>query len=201
MLKENGSAPRFPGAAAAVDGSEAIASVETRISEIACAHPITPSSTMAAIFQAAVADGRPNLWGTPLRFIELESEHSSASSAEEAALAGARATNFTAGQGLILMTRARAPRPDLVLRMQGVALVGVFLRLTPFATHAGLDRDQLMAAVRPQLQRFFGKRGGRVVEANLDLVAAAWDGVVGVTAAVTALIESPRHDLAVPEVA
>ena len=96
-------APAYPGTRAIIDGSEAIASVETRISEAACAYPITPSTTMAAIYQAAVADGRTNLWGTPLQFIEPESEHSSASAAEGFALAGGRVTNFTAGQGLILM--------------------------------------------------------------------------------------------------
>ena len=95
--------PRFPGEPAIVDGSEAIAHVETRISEGSCAYPITPSTTMAALFQAAVADGKANLWGTPLRFLEPESEHSSASAAEGFALAGGRVTNFTAGQGLILM--------------------------------------------------------------------------------------------------
>ena len=96
-------AVRFPGTPAVVDGSEAIASVEVRISDGACAYPITPSTTMAAIYQSAVAEGRANLWGTPLRFIEPESEHSSASAAEGFALAGGRVTNFTAGQGLILM--------------------------------------------------------------------------------------------------
>jgi pyruvate-ferredoxin/flavodoxin oxidoreductase len=100
---KRGAAVRFPGIPAIVDGSEAIAHVETRISEVACAYPITPSTTMAAVFQAAVAEGRHNLWGTPLRFIEPESEHSSASAAEGVALAGGRVTNFTAGQGLILM--------------------------------------------------------------------------------------------------
>ncbi|MGH2464608.1 MAG: 2-oxoacid:acceptor oxidoreductase family protein, partial [Candidatus Limnocylindrales bacterium] len=85
------------------------------------------------------------------------------------------------------LARSRAPRPDLLIRMQGVALVGAFLRLTPFASRAGLDRDALLAAVRPQLQHFFGKRGGLVVEANLDLVAAAYDGVIDVTAAVNAV--------------
>ena len=95
--------PPFPGIPAIVDGSEAIAHVETRISEGACAYPITPSTTMAALYQAAVADGNTNLWGTPLRFLEPESEHSSASAAEGFALAGGRVTNFTAGQGLILM--------------------------------------------------------------------------------------------------
>ena len=128
----------FPGIPAVVDGSEAIAFVETRISEIACAYPITPSTTMAAIFQAAVADGRPNLWGTPLRFIELESEHSSASSAEGAALAGARATNFTAGQGLILMKEVlyviAGKRLPLVFHVGARALTSQALNI-----HAGHD--------------------------------------------------------------
>ncbi|HEY8167361.1 MAG TPA: 2-oxoacid:acceptor oxidoreductase family protein [Candidatus Limnocylindrales bacterium] len=95
--------PRFPGVPAIIDGSEAIGEVETRIAEAACAYPITPSTTMAAVFQAAVANGARNLWGTPLAFAEPESEHSSASAAEGFALAGGRVTNFTAGQGLILM--------------------------------------------------------------------------------------------------
>ena len=80
----------FPGEPAIVDGSEAIASVENRLSEVACAYPITPSTTMAALFHAAVADGRTNLWGTPLRFVEPESEHSSASAAEGVALTPGR---------------------------------------------------------------------------------------------------------------
>ena len=95
--------PRFPGIPSIVDGSEAIGSVETRIAEAACAYPITPSTTMAAVFQSAVANGQSELWGTPLAFQEPESEHSSASAAEGFAVAGGRVTNFTAGQGLILM--------------------------------------------------------------------------------------------------
>jgi Pyruvate/2-oxoacid:ferredoxin oxidoreductase gamma subunit len=67
--------------------------------------------------------------------------------------------------------------------MQGVALVGVFLRVTPFAAHAGLDRDALLAAIRPGLQRSFGKRGSKVVDANLAVIADAYDGVIDVTAA------------------
>jgi pyruvate-ferredoxin/flavodoxin oxidoreductase len=95
--------PAYPGVAQIADGSEAVAHVETRLSEGCCAYPITPSTTMATLFQAAVADGATNLWGTPLAFVELESEHSSASAAEGFALAGGRVTNFTAGQGLVLM--------------------------------------------------------------------------------------------------
>jgi pyruvate-ferredoxin/flavodoxin oxidoreductase len=98
------------------------------------------------------------------------------------------------------LARRHAPRPDLLLRMQGVALVGVFLRLTPFATRAGLGRDDLLAAVRPQLKRFFGKRGSRVIDANLELIADAYDGVVDVTAAITALVPALPHELTATEV-
>jgi pyruvate-ferredoxin/flavodoxin oxidoreductase len=84
------------------------------------------------------------------------------------------------------LARLHAPRADLVVRMQGVALVGVFLRVAPFASRAGLDRAALMEAVRARLGRFFGKRGGKVVDANLAVIEAAYDGLIDVTAAVIA---------------
>ena len=58
---------------------------------------------MAHGFAQHVADGKPNLWGDRLAFVEPESEHSSASFCEGFALAGGRVTNFTSGQGLVLM--------------------------------------------------------------------------------------------------
>ena len=129
---------RFPGIPAIVDGSEAIAHVETRISEVACAYPITPSTTMAAVFQVAVANGRPNLWGTTLRFVEPESEHSSASAAEGVALAGGRVTNFTAGQGLVLMKEVlyviSGKRLPVVFHVGARALTSQALNI-----HAGHD--------------------------------------------------------------
>jgi pyruvate-ferredoxin/flavodoxin oxidoreductase len=135
-------APRFPGIPAIVDGSEAVGHVETRLAEVACVYPITPSTTMAAIYQAAVADGRTDLWGTHLRFIEPESEHSSASAAEGAALAGARVTNFTAGQGLVLMKEVlyviSGKRLPVVFHVGARALTSQALNI-----HAG--HDDLMA--------------------------------------------------------
>jgi pyruvate-ferredoxin/flavodoxin oxidoreductase len=58
---------------------------------------------MGQHYALAVANGQRNLWGDPLTFMEPESEHSSASAAEGFAVAGGRVTNFTSGQGLILM--------------------------------------------------------------------------------------------------
>jgi pyruvate-ferredoxin/flavodoxin oxidoreductase len=129
---------RYGGVPAVVDGSEAIAHVEMRISQAACSYPITPSTTMAAIFQAAVADGRTNLWGTPLAFLEPESEHSSASAAEGFALSGGRVTNFTAGQGLILMKEVlyviAGKRLPVVFHVGARALTSQALNI-----HAGHD--------------------------------------------------------------
>ena len=93
----------YPGIPATADGSEAVVWVETHITQGACAYPITPSTNMGGGYQQAVANGQRNLWGEPLAFLELESEHSSASTCEGFALAGGRVANFTSGQGLILM--------------------------------------------------------------------------------------------------
>jgi pyruvate-ferredoxin/flavodoxin oxidoreductase len=77
--------------------------VETHITQGACAYPITSSTTMGGGYQVEVANGKRNLWGDELAFIEPESEHSAASTCEGFAVAGGRVTNFTSGQGLILM--------------------------------------------------------------------------------------------------
>src|SRR4026209_544692 len=77
--------------------------VETHITQGACAYPITSSTTMGGGYQAEVANGKRNLWGEELAFIEPESEHSAASTCVGFAVAGGRVTNFTSGQGLVLM--------------------------------------------------------------------------------------------------
>lgn len=95
---------KYPGVPATMDGGAMVAWVDTHITQGAFAFPITSSTTMAHGYQAEVSNGRKNLWGDPLVFLELESEHSSASSCEGFATAGGRVTTFTSGQGLVLMT-------------------------------------------------------------------------------------------------
>lgn len=105
-MNTNGSAPPtppYPGIPTTTDGSGTISWVETHITQGACAYPITSSTVMGANYAQSVANGDTNLWGESLIFMEPESEHSSASAAEGFALAGGRVTNFTSGQGLILM--------------------------------------------------------------------------------------------------
>jgi pyruvate-ferredoxin/flavodoxin oxidoreductase len=95
--------PQFPGIPTTSDGAGTVVWVETHITQGACAYPITSSTTMGGGYQTEVANGKRNLWGEELAFIEPESEHSAASTCEGFAVAGGRVTNFTSGQGLILM--------------------------------------------------------------------------------------------------
>ena len=97
------SKPPCPGIPTTSDGAGMVVWVETHITQGACAYPITSSTTMGGGYQVEVANGKRNLWGEELAFIEPESEHSAASTCEGFAVAGGRVTNFTSGQGLILM--------------------------------------------------------------------------------------------------
>lgn len=102
-MAEAGASAAYPGIPTTADGSATVVWVESHISQGACAYPITSSTAMGQGYQAEVANGRRNLWNDTLVFLEPESEHSSATTCEGFALAGGRVTNFTSGQGLILM--------------------------------------------------------------------------------------------------
>jgi len=93
----------YPGIPTTSDGAGMVVWVDTHITQGACAYPITSSTTMGGGYQAEVANGKRNLWGEELAFIEPESEHSAASTCEGFAVTGGRVTNFTSGQGLVLM--------------------------------------------------------------------------------------------------
>src|ERR1700676_3625379 len=93
----------YPGIPTTCDGAEAVVHVDIHVAQAAGAYPITSSTTMGGGFNAAVMNGKTNLWGDPLMFFEPESEHSAATVCEGFAVAGGRVTNFTSGQGLVLM--------------------------------------------------------------------------------------------------
>jgi len=93
----------YPGIPTTGDGAAGVVWVETNITQGSCAYPITSSTTMGTGYETEVANGKKNLWGDTLTFIQPESEHSAATTCEGFALAGGRVTNFTSGQGLVLM--------------------------------------------------------------------------------------------------
>src|SRR5919108_1641349 len=129
---------QYPGIPTTCDGAEAVVWVETRISQGCGAFPITSSTTMGGGFNQAVVDGVPNLWGDQLVFVEPESEHSSASFCEGFAAAGGRVTNFTSGQGLVLMKEVlyviAGKRLPVVFNVGARALTSQALNI-----HAGHD--------------------------------------------------------------
>src|SRR6266568_706945 len=94
---------QYPGIPTTCDGAEAVVHVEIQVTQAAGAYPITSSTTMGGGYNAAVMNGGKNLWGDLLMFFEPESEHSAATVCEGFAAAGGRVTNFTSGQGLVLM--------------------------------------------------------------------------------------------------
>lgn len=132
----------YPGLLSINDGTGTVVWVETHIAQAACAYPITPSTNMGVAFADAVSNGRRNLWGEPLQFLEPESEHSSASAAEGFALAGGRVTNFTSGQGLVLMK-------EVLYTISGKRLPVVFnigaRALTSQALNVHAGHDDVMA--------------------------------------------------------
>src|ERR1043166_205811 len=86
--------PPFPGIPTTSDGAGMVVWVETHITQGACAYPITSSTTMGGGYQVEVANGKTNLWGEELAFIEPESEHSAAATCERFPVAGGPAATF-----------------------------------------------------------------------------------------------------------
>jgi pyruvate-ferredoxin/flavodoxin oxidoreductase len=128
----------YPGIPTTCDGAEAVVHVEVNVCQAAGAYPITSSTTMGGGFNAAVMNGYKNLWGDPLMFFEPESEHSAATVCEGFAVAGGRVTNFTSGQGLVLMKEVlytiSGKRLPVVMNIGARALTSQGLNV-----HAGHD--------------------------------------------------------------
>jgi pyruvate-ferredoxin/flavodoxin oxidoreductase len=68
---------------------------------------------------------------------------------------------------MVGIAREVASEPDLQMRMQGIVLLGAFLRLTPYAREAQMTDEQVYAGVEKALRKYFGKRGNQVVQDNL----------------------------------
>jgi len=132
----------YPGIPTTCDGAEAVVWVETRVSQGSGAYPITSSTTMGGGFNQAAQNGVPNLWGEQLQFLEPESEHSSATFCEGFAAAGGRVTNFTSGQGLVLMK-------EVLYTISGKRLPVVFnigsRALTSHSLNVHAGHDDVMA--------------------------------------------------------
>ena len=102
-----------------MDGNTAAAHVSYAFTEVAGIYPITPSSPMADNVDQWAAAGRKNIFGDPVRVIEMQSEAGAAGTVHGSLNAGALTTTYTASQGLLLMI------PNMY-KMAGELLPAVF---------------------------------------------------------------------------
>lgn len=85
-----------------MDGNEAAAYASYAFTEVAGIYPITPSSPMADFTEIWAAQGKKNLFGMPVKVVELQSEGGAAGTVHGSLQAGALTTTYTASQGLLL---------------------------------------------------------------------------------------------------
>ena len=113
-----------------MDGNTAAAHVSYAFTEVAGIYPITPSSPMADYVDQWAAAGRKNIFGNPVRVIEMQSEAGAAGTVHGSLNAGALTTTYTASQGLLLMI------PNMY-KIAGELLPGVFhVSARTVASHA-----------------------------------------------------------------
>ena len=86
-----------------MDGNTAAAHISYAFTEVAAIYPITPSSPMAEHVDEWVAEGRKNIFGQPVKVVEMQSEGGAAGAVHGSLQAGALTTTYTASQGLLLM--------------------------------------------------------------------------------------------------
>ncbi len=102
-----------------MDGNEAAAYASYAFTEVAGIFPITPSSPMAEKTDEWAANGKKNLFGQPVKVVEMQSEAGAAGTVHGSLAAGALTTTYTASQGLLLMV------PNMY-KISGELLPGVF---------------------------------------------------------------------------
>jgi pyruvate-ferredoxin/flavodoxin oxidoreductase len=86
----------------------------------------------------------------------------------------------------VKIAREVSSAPELELRMQGIVLLGIFLRGTPFVRERRLSDEQIFSAVERSLRRYFGRRGEQVVRENLAAVERGYREVFEIPAEVIA---------------
>src|SRR3989442_5059699 len=77
----------------------------------------------------------------------------------------------------VQIARDVSSRADLQQRMQGIVLLGIFLKVTPFQSESSISEEQLLRGVEKSLRKYFGKRGERVVQDNLKAVQRGYQEV------------------------
>jgi pyruvate-ferredoxin/flavodoxin oxidoreductase len=85
---------------------------------------------------------------------------------------------------MVKIAREVATRADLQMRMQGIVLLGAFLRLTPYTRESDMTDEQVFAGVEKALRKYFGKQGDQVVKDNLTCVQRGYSEMKEIPASV-----------------
>ncbi len=94
--------PKYPGLPTVINGNGALAHVMSHVCGGVIGYPITPSTEISELFEAARAQGGVNVWGRHPFFFEPEGEHSAQSGALGAALTGGQfISNASSSQGIL----------------------------------------------------------------------------------------------------
>ncbi|XZL08176.1 pyruvate:ferredoxin (flavodoxin) oxidoreductase [Clostridium perfringens] len=86
-----------------MDGNTAAAYISYAFTDVVAIFPITPSSPMAEWVDENSARGLKNIFGQPVKVMEMQSEAGAAGAVHGSLQAGALTTTYTASQGLLLM--------------------------------------------------------------------------------------------------
>ena len=149
-----------------MDGNTAAAYISYAFTDVAAIFPITPSSPMAEWVDENSARGLKNIFGQPVKVMEMQSEAGAAGAVHGSLQAGALTTTYTASQGLLLM------RPNMY-KIAGELLPSVFhvsaRALATSALNIFGDHQDVMAA----RQTGFAMLAEGSVQEVMDLSAVA----------------------------
>ncbi|NCD16808.1 MAG: pyruvate-flavodoxin oxidoreductase [Actinobacteria bacterium] len=94
--------PKYPGIPDVIHGNGAVAHVMRHVCGGVIGYPITPSTEISELYEAARAEGGVSVWGRHPFFFEPEGEHSAQSGALGAALTGGQfISNASSSQGIL----------------------------------------------------------------------------------------------------
>ncbi|MBE3101375.1 MAG: pyruvate:ferredoxin (flavodoxin) oxidoreductase, partial [Firmicutes bacterium] len=149
-----------------MDANQAVAHMSYAFTEVAAIFPITPSSPMAEEVDEWSAHGQKNIFGQPVKVVEMQSEAGAAGAVHGSLAAGALTTTYTASQGLLLMI------PNMY-KMAGELLPAVFhVTARALAAHALSifgDHQDVMAC----RQTGFALLASASVQEAMDLAGVA----------------------------
>ena len=81
-----------------MDGNTAVAWSSYAFTEVAGIFPITPSSPMAEVTDEWAANGKKNIFGQPVKVVEMQSEGGASGAVHGSLAAGALTTTYTASR-------------------------------------------------------------------------------------------------------